>query len=234
MAVHYRDPSGAAVIIPVDAALAHPLYRADAIQARVESIDLALIRAARPLDPRFAAAAIADGEPPPIGARGDRLGLWRRARGRLVVGRRAAQRDPRGPRACLDRAYLGRRSRPGGRPAPATAIPARQSGRPTDRPRSRSSPGPRRRTAAAAAASPKARCSRRSRAGSRRPSRGSKTPGRGICAWENLQPHSEAPREAGPSKDDPGAASCGLNSPRPRAVHRWYYLIGMRRTSARR
>jgi Trypsin len=68
MAVHYRDAAGAPVIIPVDAAIAHPRYRADAIQARVESIDLALIRAARPLDPRFAAASIGDGGPPPIGA----------------------------------------------------------------------------------------------------------------------------------------------------------------------
>jgi hypothetical protein len=69
MAVHYHDAAGVAVVIPVDAAVPHPGYRADAIQARVESIDLALIRAARPLDPRFAAAAIGDGEPPPIGAR---------------------------------------------------------------------------------------------------------------------------------------------------------------------
>ena len=68
MAVHYRDAAGAAVIIPVDAAVAHPLYRADAIKARVESIDLALIRTARPLGPRFAGAAIADGGPPPIGS----------------------------------------------------------------------------------------------------------------------------------------------------------------------
>jgi len=68
MAVHYRDAAGAAVIIPVDAAIAHPLYRADAIKARVESIDLALIRTARPLAPRFAGATIADGGPPPIGA----------------------------------------------------------------------------------------------------------------------------------------------------------------------
>jgi Trypsin len=68
MAVHYRDAAGAAVIIPVDAAIAHPRYRADAIQARVESIDLALIRTARPLDSRFAAAAIGDGGPPAIGA----------------------------------------------------------------------------------------------------------------------------------------------------------------------
>jgi Trypsin len=68
MAVHYRDPSGAAVIIPVDNAVAHPLYRPNAIQARVESIDLALIRTTRPLDPRFVSAAIAVGAPPAIGA----------------------------------------------------------------------------------------------------------------------------------------------------------------------
>jgi trypsin len=68
MAVHYRDGEGAAVIIPVDAAIAHPLYRADAIRARVESIDLALIRTARPLSPRFAAAALGDGGAPAIGA----------------------------------------------------------------------------------------------------------------------------------------------------------------------
>ena len=68
MAVHYRNEAGEAVIIPVDAAIAHPRYRADAIQARVQSIDLALIRAARPLDPRFVGASIGDGGPPPIGA----------------------------------------------------------------------------------------------------------------------------------------------------------------------
>ena len=68
MAVHYRDAANGPVIIPVDAAIAHPLYRADAIKARVESIDLALIRTVRPLSPRFAGAAIADGGPPPIGA----------------------------------------------------------------------------------------------------------------------------------------------------------------------
>ena len=68
MAVYYRDAAGAAVIIPVDAAIAHPLYRADAIKARVESIDLALIRTARPLGARFAGAAIDDGGPPAIGA----------------------------------------------------------------------------------------------------------------------------------------------------------------------
>ena len=68
MAVHYRDAAGAPVVIPVDAAISHPLYRADAIKARVESIDLALIRTARPLAPRFTGASIADGGPPAIGA----------------------------------------------------------------------------------------------------------------------------------------------------------------------
>jgi len=67
MAVYYRDGKGAAVIIPVDAAVPHPLYRADAIRARARSIDLALIRTAQPLGPRFAAAAIGDGAPPAIG-----------------------------------------------------------------------------------------------------------------------------------------------------------------------
>src|ERR1700722_4566342 len=54
MAVHYRDAANGAVIIPVDAAIAHSLYRADAIKTRVESIDLALITTARPLPPPFA------------------------------------------------------------------------------------------------------------------------------------------------------------------------------------
>src|ERR1700722_14639710 len=68
MAVHYRDAANEPVIIPVDAAIPPPLSRADAIKARVESIDLALIRTVRPLSSRFAGAAIADGGPPPIGA----------------------------------------------------------------------------------------------------------------------------------------------------------------------
>jgi hypothetical protein len=67
MAVYYRNDSGAPVIIPLVAAVPHPLYRPDAIQRRVESIDLALIETARPLDPRFLGAAIASGEPPAIG-----------------------------------------------------------------------------------------------------------------------------------------------------------------------
>jgi hypothetical protein len=67
MAVAYRDGSGSAVIIPVEAALAHPLYRADAVRARAQSIDVALIRVAKPLDPRFVGAALASGEGPAVG-----------------------------------------------------------------------------------------------------------------------------------------------------------------------
>jgi hypothetical protein len=70
MAVHYRDVSGAAVIVPVEAAIAHPHYRPDAIRARVESIDVALIRTARPLDGRFVGAALAtSGDGPAVGDR---------------------------------------------------------------------------------------------------------------------------------------------------------------------
>ena len=67
MAVHYRDASGAPVVIPVEAAVVHPLYRPDAIAARALSIDVALIRTARPLDPRFVGAALASGEGPSVG-----------------------------------------------------------------------------------------------------------------------------------------------------------------------
>jgi hypothetical protein len=67
MAVHYRDGVGAPVIVPVEATLAHPLYRPDAIRARVKSIDVGLIRTARPLDPRFVGAALASGDGPAVG-----------------------------------------------------------------------------------------------------------------------------------------------------------------------
>jgi secreted trypsin-like serine protease len=57
MAVHYRDASDAPILIPVEAALAHPLYRPNAIRDRVMSIEVALIRTARPLDTRFVSGA---------------------------------------------------------------------------------------------------------------------------------------------------------------------------------
>ena len=67
MAIHYRDASGEAVIVPVEAAVAHPQYRPDAIRARAVSIDVALVRAARPLDPRFVGARLATGDGPGVG-----------------------------------------------------------------------------------------------------------------------------------------------------------------------
>ncbi len=88
MAVHYRDASGAPVVIPVEAAVAHPLYRPDAIAARAVSIDAALIRTARPLDSALRRRGARLGR----GAFGRRAGHPRRLRGharrRLEVGRR--------------------------------------------------------------------------------------------------------------------------------------------------
>jgi Trypsin len=67
MAVHYRDASGAPVIVPIEAALAHPLYRADAIRARAVSIDVAIVRTAKPLDARFTGAKLDEGGGPAVG-----------------------------------------------------------------------------------------------------------------------------------------------------------------------
>jgi Trypsin len=67
MAVLYRDASGAPVVIPVEAAVAHPQYRPDAIRARIESIDVALVRTERPLDARFVGAALVSGDGPAVG-----------------------------------------------------------------------------------------------------------------------------------------------------------------------
>ena len=55
MRVFYRDADGAPVFIEVEAAALHPGFKADAISRRVVSVDLALIRTATPLDPRFSA-----------------------------------------------------------------------------------------------------------------------------------------------------------------------------------
>ena len=84
MAVYYRDTSGAAVVIPVESAVAHPLYHADAIRNRIESIDVAVIRSASPLDARFAGATLASGAGPLVGERvilsgygADRDGDWK-------------------------------------------------------------------------------------------------------------------------------------------------------------
>lgn len=67
MVVHYRDEAGRPVIVPVQAAVAHPLYRADAIAKRVVSIDLGLVETREPLSARFVAPQLAAGDGPPVG-----------------------------------------------------------------------------------------------------------------------------------------------------------------------
>ncbi len=67
MAVHYRDASGKPVLVAVAAAVAHPLYRANAIAERQVSIDLALIETETTLDPRFTPARLAEGDGPAVG-----------------------------------------------------------------------------------------------------------------------------------------------------------------------
>jgi hypothetical protein len=69
MAVYYRDAGGSPVIIPVERVLVHPRYRPDAIRDRVPSIDIALIRTASPLDPRFVGASLGGGDEPRLGDR---------------------------------------------------------------------------------------------------------------------------------------------------------------------
>ena len=58
--IHYREPEGAPVLVPVARVLRHPGYRADAIEKRERSIDLAVITLTQPLPDRFAAAPIGD------------------------------------------------------------------------------------------------------------------------------------------------------------------------------
>ncbi|WP_375454117.1 trypsin-like serine protease [uncultured Methylobacterium sp.] len=51
--VHFRDEAGAPVLVAVAARAVHPGYDAGAIAGRRRSIDLALVRTATPLPPRF-------------------------------------------------------------------------------------------------------------------------------------------------------------------------------------
>jgi S1-C subfamily serine protease len=67
MLVHYRDEAGRPVVVAVQAAAAHPLYRADAIAQRVVSVDLALVETQTPLASRFTAPKLAWGDGPAIG-----------------------------------------------------------------------------------------------------------------------------------------------------------------------
>jgi hypothetical protein len=67
MAIYYRDETGRPVLVPVQAAVAHPFYRADAIVKRTVSIDLGLVETAAPLAGRFVATPLAAGDGPAVG-----------------------------------------------------------------------------------------------------------------------------------------------------------------------
>jgi secreted trypsin-like serine protease len=57
--VHYRE-QGEAVMLEPQAIVRHPQFRANAVQERTRSIDLALLRLAAPLPARFSVAALAN------------------------------------------------------------------------------------------------------------------------------------------------------------------------------
>ncbi|WP_336487298.1 S1 family peptidase [Methylobacterium nigriterrae] len=61
--VHFRDEAGQPVLVALAARAVHPGYDAGAIAGRRRSIDLALLRTATPLPPRFAAATLSAAMP---------------------------------------------------------------------------------------------------------------------------------------------------------------------------
>ena len=61
--VHFRDAAGEPVLVAVAARAVHPGYDAGAIAGRRRSIDLALLRTATPLPPRFSPMALATATP---------------------------------------------------------------------------------------------------------------------------------------------------------------------------
>ena len=61
--VHFRDDAGAPVLVEVTARAVHPGYDAGAAKARRRSIDLALLRTATPLPPRFAPVTLSAAPP---------------------------------------------------------------------------------------------------------------------------------------------------------------------------
>jgi hypothetical protein len=58
MRIHFRDESGAAVLLEVAGSAIHPLFRSDAPKLRERSIDLALLRTTLPLPDRFHPATL--------------------------------------------------------------------------------------------------------------------------------------------------------------------------------
>lgn len=66
--VHWKDAGGEPVLIAPTAIALHPEFRANAVAARQRSIDMALLRLAKPLPARFTPAALVDGAQPRTGA----------------------------------------------------------------------------------------------------------------------------------------------------------------------
>ncbi|MBM3084814.1 trypsin-like serine protease [Chelatococcus daeguensis] len=73
--VHYRDEAGEPVLIVPREVVVHPRYDRDAIKARRQSVDLALVRLPEPLPATFAAATLSRAAAPREGARMT-LGGW--------------------------------------------------------------------------------------------------------------------------------------------------------------
>lgn len=61
--VHFRDEAGAPVLVELAGRAAHPGYDAGAVAGRRRSIDLALLRTATPLPPRFVVAPLSAAMP---------------------------------------------------------------------------------------------------------------------------------------------------------------------------
>jgi len=66
--IHWKDGGGEPVLIAPASVALHPEFRANAVAARQRSIDLALVRLADPLPPRFTPATLVDGAAPRAGA----------------------------------------------------------------------------------------------------------------------------------------------------------------------
>ncbi len=95
--VHYRE-QGQPVLLEPQSVARHPEYRANAVQERTRSIDMALIKLSAPLPARFSATPITEAPAPPEGSaltvagfglsrEGDpsTTGTWRSAQVRTVT-----------------------------------------------------------------------------------------------------------------------------------------------------
>ena len=67
--IHFRDETGAPILLGVTDVARHPLYQADAARRRRRSIDLALVRLATPLPARFSPTALDESAAVAVGDR---------------------------------------------------------------------------------------------------------------------------------------------------------------------